>query len=69
MHCCCSLAGTRACDTCPNGPSNQMIGRWMPVYGSNPPQPWICPKCGRAYSGMRTECYHCNNEINEKKND
>ena len=26
--CCCSLAGTRACDTCPNGPSRYPYQIW-----------------------------------------
>lgn len=26
ISCCCSLAGTKACDSCPMGPSNQMVG-------------------------------------------
>lgn len=23
-------------------------------------KPWICPKCGRVYSGLVFECRHCN---------
>jgi len=25
--------------------------------------PWICPKCGRVYSGMVTQCAPCNQRV------
>ena len=34
---------------------------WSFHYG------WICPKCGRVFSSSILECYYCNMDIKEKK--
>jgi hypothetical protein len=30
-------------------------------------KPWICPKCGRVWSGMVTQCVPCNNKISRPR--
>ncbi len=41
--CCCSLAGTRACFTCPNGPNQYSPYMTYPVYYQNIPQTYPSP--------------------------
>jgi hypothetical protein len=66
--CNCTLAGTAACRTCPNGYPN--FGREFTFFPEWPtyrrPQTesgWVCPKCGSVYGPSVLKCDKCNEKI------
>ena len=70
--CQCSLAGTRACNTCPNGPNYPYdTGFYLPIRWPGWPtytrpqveSGWICPKCGSVYGPSVYKCDKCNEKV------
>lgn len=54
--CCCQLAGTNACRTCPNN-NNQDVRYEVhnPIIMQIPQYGWICPKCGKVLNPIYYE--------------
>lgn len=68
--CCCSLAGTKACDTCTNNPN-----RWSDAStttttaisydlgGLEPKKLFRCPKCNTEIKEYQKYCHECGQKI------
>ena len=62
--CGCALAGTDACNHCPNNGSDVATGGYNPkdktFWKPEPQQGWVCPKCGNVYAPTMPFCTKCN---------
>lgn len=42
-----------------------MLSEVIEVYKND--RGWVCPKCGRVYSKLETQCRACNSKIDESE--
>jgi hypothetical protein len=68
MICCCSLAGTKACENCSRKINEMGTGqvtisnypnhKWtfIPYVNINTNTGWICPRCKKVNAPTKTEC-------------